>query len=131
MLNEYIVKDLIKTLQIECIENYYVGVLDNKKDNSLGVYSDGYDNNELGIARNTMYIRLLWHGTVSPKKTCLDAIMIKKRLQELSNIIINEQFIFDDIELTKLEVGNPIDVSCDNNGVFERVLHLQITFLEN
>ena len=134
MLNEYIVKDLIKSLNIGCIENYYVGILDNKKDNSLGIYSDGYsdmevDGNKENIKRNTMYIRLLWHGTVSPKQTCINAIEIKKQLEKLSNHIRNEQFIYDLIEITKLDVGNPIDVSCDDNGIFERVIHLQITYI--
>ena len=54
MLTEYIVKDLIKSLNITGIEHYYVGTLKEKEEKSLGIYSDGYSDERVGISKNTM-----------------------------------------------------------------------------
>ena len=89
MLTEYNVKDLIKNLNISNIKHYYVGILKEKEDYSLGIYSDGYSDERVGITKNTMYLRLLIHWNESPGQTLLQTIEIKKQIDKLANEIWN------------------------------------------
>lgn len=130
MLTEYMVKDLIKSLNIDGIEHYYVGILKNKEEKSLGIYSDGYSDERVGISKNTMYLRLLVHWNSSPGLTLIQTIEIKKKLDELSNEIWNgKEVIVDDIRITRIKCGTPIDIDSDENDIFERVLHLEIDYV--
>ncbi len=130
MLTEYIVKDLIKSLNITGIEHYYVGTLKEKEEKSLGIYSDGYSDERVGISKNTMYLRLLVHWNDSPGQTLLQTIEVKKALDKLCNEIWNRKEIkINDIKITRMKCGTPIDVDCDENDIFERVLHLEIDYV--
>lgn len=130
MLTEYNVKDLIKSLNIKNIKHYYVGILKEKENYSLGIYSDGYSNERVGISKNTMYLRLLVHWDESPGQTLLNTITIKKEIDKLSNEIWNgKQVEIDGIKITRIKCGTPIDVNCDENDIFERVLHLEIDYI--
>ena len=132
MLTEYNVKNLIKNLGITGIKHYYVGILKEKEPYSLGIYSDGYDDERVGISKNTMYLRLLVHWNESPGQTLLNTIEIKKELDKLSNKIWNDgSMTVDNIKITRLKCGTPIDVNSDENDIFERVLHLEIDYIEN
>lgn len=131
MLTEYNVKNLIKSLNIKSIQHYYVGILKEKEEYSLGIYSDGYSDERVGISKNTMYLRLLVHWNNSPGQTLLQTIEIKKHLDKLANEIWNKkEVIIDNIKITRLKCGTPIDVNCDENDIFERVLHLEIDYIE-
>lgn len=131
MLTEYNVKDLIKNLNINGIKHYYVGILKEKEDYSLGIYSDGYSDERVGISKNTMYLRLLVHWDSSPGQTLLQTIEVKKALDRLSNEIWNGKEIeIDGIRITRLKCGTPVDVSCDENDIYERVLHLEIDYVK-
>jgi hypothetical protein len=131
MLTEYNVKNLIKnTIKLDTLKNYYVGILKDKEPYSLGIYSDGYSDERVGIKKNTMYLRLLVHWNDSPGQTLLNTVEIKKQLDKLSTQIWNNGSIYiDNIEITRLKCGTPIDVSHDENDIFERVLHLEIDFI--
>lgn len=131
MLTEYNVKDLIKNLNISNIKHYYVGILKEKEDYSLGIYSDGYSDERVGITKNTMYLRLLIHWNESPGQTLLQTIEIKKQIDKLANEIWNGRiFEINNIKITRVKCGTPIDVNCDENEIYERVLHLEIDYIE-
>lgn len=131
MLTEYIVKDLIKGLNIKNIEHYYVGILKEKEEKSLGIYSDGYADERVGITKNTMYLRLLVHWNESPGQTLLQTVEVKKALDKLANEIWNGKEVkINDIKITRIKCGTPIDVEADENDIFERVLHLTIDYVK-
>lgn len=131
MLTEYIVKDLIKSLNIAGIEHYYVGLLKEKEEKSLGIYSDGYADERVGITKNTMYLRLLVHWNESPGQTLLQTIEVKKKLDKLANEIWNGKEVkINDIKITRMKCGTPINVEADENDIFERVLHLEIDYVK-
>jgi hypothetical protein len=130
MLTEYNVKDMLKQLNINGVKHYYVGTLKQKEDYSLGVYSDGYSDERVDIKKNTMYIRLLVHWNESPGQTLLNSIEIKKNIDKLSEEIRKKrEYEIDGIKITRLKCGTPIDVDKDENDICERVLHLEIDYI--
>jgi hypothetical protein len=131
MITEDDVKDMIKSLNISDIKHYYVGILKEKQDYSLGIYSDGYADERVGISKNTMYLRLLVHWNESPGQTLLQTIEIKKKLDKLANEIWNgKEIILNNNKITRFKCGTPIDVKCDENDIYERVLHLEVDYIE-
>ena len=53
-----------------------------------------------------------------------------KALDKLCNEIWNRNEIkINDIKITRMKCGTPIDVDCDENDIFERVLHLEIDYV--
>ena len=78
-----------------------------------------------------MFLRLLVHWNDSPGQTLLQTIEIKKAIDRLCNEIWNGKEVkINDIKITRMKCGTQIDVDCDENDIFERVLHLEIDYVK-
>lgn len=125
------VRDWLKTIYPDAV-NYYVGTLDANKDQSIGVYQLHRltpANNRVGGGASTKRkpVSLLVHwsnnatATETAAKALYDAIRSNYREQTIG--MATADYI-------KLLNNEPLDVGQDENGVFERVIELEIYFRE-
>lgn len=118
---------LLETI-ISNAEHFYIGKLDNKKDKSIGVYSGDKLNSRicLGGIENNLYdvqrFTILVHWTKHPYETENIATMLHKKLSLVNNQNVNDKFIYYVNTLYNV----PIDVYTDDNGVYERVIDIEI-----
>lgn len=123
-------KDFCKTLKT-AFDNYYCGRLDGKKNHSLGIYnlkSDckipiGGETNRKVSERN---FSLLIHWDNNYNNTEIKALELQKELQTIQNVRY-ENF---NINFIQVHFAEPIDVSTDDKGIFERVIELTIYYQE-
>ena len=122
--NEF--KDFCKTLKTK-FDNYYCGRLDSKKNHSLGIYSlkdeckipiGGKDN--LKTLENNFSLLIHWDNNYN--NTEIKALELQNELQTIQNVKY-KNYLINYIKLSFLE---PVDVSTDDKGVFERVIELTI-----
>lgn len=122
--NEF--KDFCKTLKTK-FDNYYCGRLDSKKNHSLGIYSlkdeckipiGGKDN--LKTLENNFSLLIHWDNNYN--NTEIKALKLQNELQTIQNVKY-KNYLINYIKLSFLE---PVDVSTDDKGVFERVIELTI-----
>lgn len=109
-------------------ENYYIGKLNNKKDKSIGVYSGdklpnrvclgGYENNLYNVQRFTILV----HWTKHTHDTEIIANRLYGNLLLVENQTINDKFIY----YINMLYNSPIDVFTDDNGIYERVIDIEI-----
>lgn len=109
-------------------EHYYIGKLDNKKDKSIGVYSGdklpnrvalgGFGNNLYNVQRFTILI----HWNSNPNDTEIIATQLYERLSLVARQTINNKYIY----YINMLYNQSIDVSTDDNGVYERVIDIEI-----
>lgn len=121
------IKDYLKGFGL--FENYYIGSLDSKKKNSLGVYNQGKkDTRHKAYGGNEKYgvksISLLVHGDTNKTRTEELAFRLYGRLQGIEDIYIGESHVYF-IELLQDE---PVDVDKDDNAVYEYVIELNIYY---
>ena len=121
------VKDFLKAFHL--FENYYIGSLDSKKRNSLGVYNLKRDNaRHKAFGGNEKYgvkgIALLIHGDTNKSHTEELAFKLYDRLDNLDDIRIGGKKIYF-IELLQDE---PVDVDKDGNAVYEYVIEMNIYY---
>lgn len=111
--------------------HYYIGKLNNKNDNSLGIYNLNRSTGEymaIGGEDTTKvkskYISLLIHGNKNKTQTETSAFTLYEILKNIRNDKVGEH----EINYIKLLCDEPIDVDMDSNGVYEYVIELQIFY---
>lgn len=128
-LNE--IRRYISDLGITADSNVYIGKLDNKKQQSIGVYNrkiDGPAQIALGglgcTSYNTRPISLLvhWNKNVSESETA--AYELYEKLLNESSLTIGDT----PVNCLILQVPQPVDVGTDDNGVYEYIIWLDFIF---
>ena len=120
----------IKSLDIQ-FDNYYIGVLDSKKQKSLGVYNlkraalpiialGGLKNTSYNIKRISLLID--WNKASDEsesKATELFEILMKAKPKKIG--------IYD-VNFIGMLTNGPVDVGRDNNGICEYVIEFEIYY---
>lgn len=120
------IRDWLKTLN--AAEHYYVGKLDNKQDKSLGVYqrTAGSAHIALGGLDNTKYavkrISLLLHWNDNAKETEIAANELYKKLITTDHPVIGDEQVY----CIMMQTAEPQGVGTDDNGIYERVIWMDI-----
>lgn len=127
------VRDWLKTL--DCAEHYYIGKLDRKQDKSLGVYSRAQTGAPPGIALGGLeatktavkQVSLLLHWNNNAKETEAAAQALFDRLRAAENI----QTGGCRVDYLRLLVPESVDVGTDENGVYERMIWMDLYYERN
>ncbi len=125
------IKNWIKDIQ-PVFDHYYVGKLDGKKDNSLGVYdlkrASGPPDIALGGMINTKIqkkqVSVLIHGTKNDVETEKMALKLFECLLSIDVRKIGEK----EVCFLGLLVPCPVPVDHDENGVAEYVIEFEIFY---
>lgn len=123
------VRDWIKTFN--AANNYYIGKLDNKQENSIGIYQrktiDG-PRVAIGGRSLTSYdvksISILVHWNKNANETEKRAQYLYNRLFEAESVVIGGT----PIKMIALLQNEPVDVGTDDNNVYERVIELDLYY---
>ena len=109
-------------------EHYYIGKLDNKKDKSIGVYNGdklpyhvslgGFESNLYDVQRFTVLI----HWTTHPHDTEVSANKLHEKLSSVTNIHINDKYIY----YINMLYNQPVYIFTDDKGVYEYVIDIEI-----
>lgn len=137
------VKDLIKSLNIfedETI-NYYCGILDQKKEKSLGFYKEDYGDKEVNVNGKPISIKgkqiqILIHWNKNYNETEIAAQKIYKALEKFNDVIIeNKGYEFKEFKIFYLDLidGEPLDYKKDpvtDTGVFQQGIRFRLIYTE-
>lgn len=131
MLTLEIVKDWLKTLT-PVFAHYYVGKLDTKYEDSLGVYnlkrSSGAPDIALGGLSATLTMRkqvsLLIHGSKNNVQTEKKAIELYETLLSCGSFSLADVHV----DFIGLLVPEPVFVDHDDNGIAEYVIEFEIYY---
>ena len=123
------VRDWIKTFN--AANNYYIGKIDNKQENSIGIYQrktiDG-PRVAIGGRSLTSYdvksISVLIHWNKNANETEKRAQYLYNRLFEAESVVIGGT----PIKMIALLQNEPVDVGTDDNNVYERVIELDLYY---
>lgn len=124
------VRDWLKSFGL--FDNYYIGRLDTKKKNSLGVYNLQDTGRREVIGGLKKYekkgISLLIHGDTNKTNTEAKAFELYESIESL--IMSCEYPSIGDKKVYFIELLNnqPIDVDQDNDSIYEYVIELNIYF---
>lgn len=124
------VRDWVKTLNTGA-EFYYSGKLSSKKEKSIGIYQPqtrppahvclgGIDNNFYDIKP----VSLLVHWNNNSTQTESAALTVYQAIQSAENITIGGNHVC----FIQMGGNEPVDVSTDENGIYERVIEFNIYF---
>lgn len=123
------IRDWIKTLGVG--ENFYIGKLDNKREKSIGIYQrrpSGRAEIALGGLDHTKtvtkQVSILIHWNQYANETEEAAQELYDKMLRSSNVTIAGKHV----QYIRLEVPEPIDVGTDDNGVYERVIWLDLIY---
>ncbi len=123
------VRDWIKTFN--AANNYYIGKLDNKQENSIGIYQrKTIDAPRIAIGGRSLVsydvksISVLIHWNKNANETEKRAQYIYNRLFEAESVVIGET----PIKMISLLQNEPVDVGTDDNNVYERVIELDLYY---
>ena len=124
------IRDWLKSFGL--FDNYYIGRLDSKKKNSLGVYNLQDAGRREVIGGLKVYekkgVSLLIHGDTNKANTERKAWDLYNAIESVSkneNILIAKEKKVFFIELLNNE---PIDVNQDSDSVYEYVIDMNIYF---
>ena len=124
------IRDWLKSFGL--FDNYYIGRLDSKKKNSLGVYNLQDAGRREVIGDLKVYekkgVSLLIHGDTNKANTERKAWDLYNAIESVSkneNILIAKEKKVFFIELLNNE---PIDVNQDSDSVYEYVIEMNIYF---
>ena len=124
------IRDWLKSFGL--FDNYYIGRLDSKKKNSLGVYNLQDTGRREVIGGLKVYekkgVSLLIHGDTNKANTERKAWDLYNAIESVSkneNILIAKEKKVFFIELLNNE---PIDVNQDADSVYEYVIEMNIYF---
>ncbi len=124
------IRDWLKSFGL--FDNYYIGRLDSKKKNSLGVYNLQDAGRREVIGGLKVYekkgVSLLIHGDTNKANTERKAWDLYNAIESVSkneNILIAKEKKVFFIELLNNE---PIDVNQDSDNVYEYVIEMNIYF---
>ena len=137
------VKDLIKSLNIfedETI-NYYCGILDQKKEKSLGFYKEDYGDKEVNVNGKPISIKgkqiqILIHWNKNYNETEIAAQKMYKALEKFNDVIIeNKGYEFKEFKIFYLDLidGEPLDYNKDpvtDTGVFQQGIRFRLIYTE-
>ena len=123
------VRDWIKTFN--AANNYYIGKLDNKQENSIGIYQrKTIDGPRVAIGGRSLAsydvksISILIHWNKNANETEKRAQYLYNRLFEVESVVIGET----PIKMIALLQNEPVDVGTDDNNVYERVIELDLYY---
>lgn len=123
------VRDWIKTFN--AANNYYIGKLDNKQENSIGIYQrKTIDGPRIAIGGRTLAsyevksISILIHWNKNANETEKRAQYLYNRLFKAESVVIGET----PIKMIALLQNEPVDVGTDDNNVYERVIELDLYY---
>ena len=123
------VRDWIKTFN--AANNYYIGKIDNKQENSIGIYQRKTINGPrvaIGGRSLTSYdvksISILIHWNKNENETEKRAQYLYNRLFEAESVVIGGT----PIKMIALLQNEPVDVGTDDNNVYERVIELDLYY---
>ena len=124
------IRDWLKSFGL--FDNYYIGRIDSKKKNSLGVYNLQDAGRREVIGGRKVYekkgVSLLIHGDTNKANTERKAWDLYNAIESVSkneNILIAKEKKVFFIELLNNE---PIDVNQDSDSVYEYVIEMNIYF---
>ncbi len=122
------IRDWLKSFSL--FDNYYIGRLDTKKKNSLGIYNLQDTGRREVIGGLKKYekkgVSLLIHGDTNKAKTEQKAFELYNALETISDdkkLIGNKKVCF-----VQLLNNEPIDVDQDADSVYEYVIEMNIYF---
>lgn len=123
------VRDWIKTFN--AANNYYIGKIDNKQENSIGIYQrKTIDGPRVAIGGRTLTsydvksISILIHWNKNANETEKRAQYLYNRLFEAESVVIGGT----PIKMIALLQNEPVDVGTDDNNVYERVIELDLYY---
>ncbi len=123
------VRDWIKTFN--AANNYYIGKLDNKQENSIGIYQrKTIDGPRVAIGGRSLAsyevksISILIHWNKNANETEKRAQYLYNRLFDAESVVIGET----PIKMIALLQNEPVDVGTDDNNVYERVIELDLYY---
>ena len=123
------VRDWIKTFN--AANNYYIGKLDNKQENSIGIYQrKKIDGPRVAIGGRALAsydvksISILIHWNKNANETEKRAQYLYNRLFEAESVVIGET----PIKMIALLQNESVDVGTDDNNVYERVIELDLYY---
>lgn len=123
------VRDWIKTFN--AANNYYIGKLDNKQENSIGIYQrKTIDGPRIAIGGRTLAsyevksISILIHWNKNANETEKRAQYLYNRLFKAESVVIGGT----PIKMIALLQNEPVDVGTDDNNVYERVIELDLYY---
>ena len=123
------VRDWIKTFN--AANNYYIGKIDNKQENSIGIYQrKTIDGPRVAIGGRTLAsydvksISILIHWNKNANETEKRAQYLYNRLFEAESVVISGT----PIKMIALLQNEPVDVGTDDNNVYERVIELDLYY---
>ena len=124
------IRDWLKSFEL--FNNYYIGRLDTKKLNSLGVYNLQDTGRREVIGGLKKYkkkgISLLIHGDTNKTTTEKKAWSLYEKLEELIYTCEYPQIGNKKVYFIELLNNEPIDVDQDANSIYEYVIELNIYF---
>ena len=124
MLAEF--RDYLK--QFIQADHFSIGKIDNSKDKSIGIYSDGNEYRVEAINKLSDYdissMRILIHWNKNMKETELVAKDLYQSLRYIRDFYLGETLVY----YIDLLLGEPIFVGTDNNGVYEYVITLNLYY---
>ncbi|WP_195217142.1 phage tail terminator protein [Streptococcus oralis] len=123
------VRDWIKTFN--AANNYYIGKLDNKQENSIGIYQrKTIDGPRVAIGGRSLAsydvksVSILIHWNKNANETEKRAQYLYNRLFEAESVVIGGT----PIKMIALLQNEPVDVGTDDNNVYERVIELDLYY---
>ena len=124
------IRDWLKSFEL--FNNYYIGRLDTKKLNSLGVYNLQDTGRREVIGGLKKYkkkgISLLVHGDANKTTTERKAWSLYEKLEELIYTCEYPQIGNKKVYFIELLNNEPVDVDQDANSIYEYVIELNIYF---
>ena len=124
------IRDWLKSFEL--FNNYYIGRLDTKKLNSLGVYNLQDTGRREVIGGLKKYkkkgISLLIHGDTNKTTTERKAWSLYEKLEELIYTCEYPQIGNKKVYFIELLNNEPIDVDQDANSIYEYVIEINIYF---
>ena len=123
------VRDWIKTFN--AANNYYIGKIDNKQENSIGIYQrKTIDGPRVAIGGRSLAsydvksISILIHWNKNANETEKRAQYLYNRLFEAESVVIGGT----PIKMIALLQNESVDVGTDDNNVYERVIELDLYY---
>lgn len=123
------VRDWIKTFN--AANNYYIGKIDNKQENSIGIYQrKTIDGPRVAIGGRSLAsydvksISILIHWNKNANETEKRAQYLYNRLFEAESVVIGGT----PIKMIALLQNEPVDVGTDDNNVYERVIEFDLYY---
>lgn len=125
------VRDLVSSLGLTEDHKVYMGKLDAKQDQSIGVYNlkrsapytvaiGGKDKESYG----TKQVSILIHWNRSMRDTEAVAAALFDKLAAMREVRINEK----QIKFMHPLVDQPVDVGTDDNGIYEMVIEIELIY---